>query len=250
MNAYRSHKLPAVYLFMTVGILLASGVASSQPRLSTHELWTGAILINGRNTHWVPERITVSEEVSNADGETIERSVAQYEIGENGPDCAFTLRHATLNGRDITETVEAEERFGYFDADQFESGNPFAQELQHDVTFRNFNETEYVTGRRCAVFGYHRTTDGVRWIGTVWIDAATGVPVQVSFASDGPIVEDDVRASNIVGTIHYNADPERWYPLRIVYSMEIRSRPFPFYTFNGSLTSEVELERYFSTRDR
>ena len=76
------------------------------------------------------------------------------------------------------------------------------------------------------------------------MEKSTCIPWKIHFTTKETINEDKTTINNLIGTVFYKHDSDEWYPQRIVYTMKIKTKVFPFYTFQGRIKNKAILSDY------
>lgn len=239
--------IATVLIVLYVSIVNCLSAFSQNP---DDPLWLKAVEIAGSNMQWIPGDLVEKETVYDRNGkieENTERHV-QYRITENG-EIQTQLLKTIFNGKDFTEDEKkslenSTEKDEYLKEDEVEV--PFSSEVQHTIQLVERTEGEFIDGIECVLFDYRQSSEGIVWRGKAWIAKKTGIPLKTWFTTDETMKEDNLTIDKLRCTMFYNSDPEKWYAERILYTMDIKTKVFPFYTFKGSVKSEIILSGYFT----
>jgi len=205
-----------VIQFSTTGWRLAvlgvTLVVAGLTPAAADELWDSASRIVAANEQWVALEIRASMEQSNNRGEVVSRGETVVERAVSG---------STVATRSVDQSGEnppqAEALLGTGLAGPATSGDEMAIGAIFDPAAkaqiglrREPREGHTDAGARAVVYRFsRRRTDDTVANGTVWIDPATGVPLQMNIrnpAPAAPLVESET-------TVEFNPSPTAWYPL-------------------------------------
>ncbi|MFP4362268.1 MAG: hypothetical protein ACLFR1_00230 [Spirochaetia bacterium] len=156
-------------------------------------LWESAVDYYEATRHWLPEEMVINTAELNGEGEEVKTQQTVLSLflnSENELDTELVL--FTLDGEDQTEEQRrrAEEREENNDEEgqrsfEFED-SPLARSAQENLEYERINDTEYIRGSLCQGFEFYMVREGEdqNYEGTVWIDRATGQPVQMVYTLD------------------------------------------------------------------
>jgi hypothetical protein len=207
--------LSSIRRLSTVMLLLipaATAGVFADSAVDHDSLWTTAVELFAANERWIAGSTYLLSEEIKKDGEI--KSSETREI-RTSVDEDLRLRTEILfvekNGEDITEEEKRkDEQESADDDDNDNSGglpSPFDPKLQDRVTAQPTGEYEVINGKRCVIYSFEITGDDEQsYIGSVWIEEATLVPVKLT-ASISPLPR---FVSFITMTVQYTNLPERW----------------------------------------
>jgi len=213
-------------------------------------LWQKAVAIDAANLQWVPGLLIENELVTDMNDKVEEHNERQIQFYlQQNNSLNAKLLVSTSNEEDITQT--AQKTFGndttlqqYLQSDDPEI--PFRQSLQSNITLSRLPKHQTIDGVECVVYRYQQISEGTEWQGKAWLAKDSGIPVKIQFRTDESFTEDNTKISKLGGTILYKVNPSEWYVQQLTYTMQIKTKLFPLFTFRGKVTTEISLSNYFS----
>jgi len=211
------------------------------------ELWQRAVAIAAFNRDRVPGEWSEREETFNDEGESHLVTSTRVTFAQVRSEVDVRLVEATSNGLDITPQIQEifEDRRDTFS--MREQYNPFLPQHQKNVSAKREGRTRRDGEMLHIAYDYsHKTEDG-RWRGLVWIDEATGMPLELTARLTGlpkKDVKDEIRER--VLNVSFEGGEERvWYTTKIVIFTRATLNNFPYSGFYGTIEKAITLANYW-----
>ena len=241
-------RLTPRYVLLSLCILALSPQATlAQTHAAKDTLWAKAVAIAEANESWMPSQWQETEIVFNKKGKVEETTARQLHLGLTPDyDLDVQLIKATKNGKDNLEEARRElEANRDMNTRESPEENPFDPAIQHTITVTRSSEVKRIDDRAYVAFTYVQKTQEGDWTGTAWLDAETGMPVQVETKPKGlPMKEDGVEVQALTSTTHYNVSaPDAWYPLDVQIDIVFKIK-FVVFSFKGTSKTTITLSGY------
>ena len=239
---------PLRYLLLSFCVLAVfSQAALAQTRATQDTLWAKAVALAEANQNWMPTQWHEMETIFDKNGKVEETSEYLLHLGLT-PDNNLDVQiiKAVKNGKDNLKEArkELEANADAYTRDDPED-NLFDPSIQHTVTATRSGEVKRINGRACAGFTYVQKTRAGTWAGTAWLDAETGMPVQVEATMRGlPMEEDGIEVTALTSITHFNVSaPDAWYPVKVVVDVGFNAK-YAVFSFKGSSKTTITLSGY------
>jgi hypothetical protein len=175
---------PAVLLLLVLALPLpaASAAAPAEP------LWLAGVAAAARAKAWSPGEMRILIDLADDGGRTLDTWDNRYRVSA-GPDGVLRTEvvSASRNGKDETrkEREAQAKRDGEAASDDGSSWSRFLDDpldpaVQESVVIRRLADARTIGGAACVAFAFTLAKQkGASVEGTAWLDAATGIPVEV-----------------------------------------------------------------------
>ncbi len=233
-----TQRILAALSLLTLWLALAPIAAMADVIDRTY--WDKAVAVAAKNECLAPRNIVETEEVSAADGKPLERNLTHLQvIQKSGATLDITLVSREENGVDTTEKF-----YKHFLAHKEETLSElkeeglFAKSSQRLVKLTGFDLKDKV-----ATYTFAIDVDGIAFSGLARICAIKGDALSATVTTP-KMEEDGVLISNYEEITHYQREDGRWYPAKVIETMDIKMGGF-FNSFEGKVEAETILTDYF-----
>jgi len=169
---------------ITFFILLVFSAAGASGAQISDPLWSAAVKNASQTANWVPGDAAFLIQLVDDKGMPQETWQTWYHLSASSTgDVVLDVVRAEHNGKDTThkeqETQKKRKNMPFTMGD-----NPFDPLVQDAVVARRLPDTALKNGVTCAAFDFRmKKRDATVISGTAWVDAHSGMPVEVSYGA-------------------------------------------------------------------
>ena len=174
------------------------------------ELWDRGVSLFEPNSKWIAGSTIIETTELDRRGNIKNHETRQMVTEQRDAGLRTILIRAEKNGDDITEIEKSEEETREGSNDSSDDGaipNPFDPSLQQSIE-KKHRSTEQLEGGRFHLYDFRMSgDDDNEYVGTVWFDAETEIPVRIEAT-----IEPLPRFAHFVNlSAEFNNDSIEWY---------------------------------------